>query len=414
MVGTVIIWAILFPEKKFIAMFIKNKKVPDLFLLLLVSLLIIICFFSPGYTEEKTEDYPVTPVKNGEKKWRIGYLEGGDYNEYHTSMDATIKGLMELGWINEQKLPALEGVTGGSLWEYYSKNLKSDYLEFVSDGFYSAEWNPDKREKNRTEFILRLNQKRDIDLVIAMGTWAGIDLSQGGHQTPTIVLAVSDAVYSKIIHSIHDSGNAYIHARVDPDRYERQIQIFHTLIGFKTLGIIYRDDIEGRSYAAIDKIMKVARERGFTIQRCFLDNAAELVSDEKRLIQCFRELTNSADAIYVTAQKAVNPNTIPILAAIAKEAKIPTFSQSGYEDVQKGLLLSISQAGFKYVGAFYARTMAKILNGAMPGDLNQIFEDPSKIALNLSTAEAIEFYPTLDVLSSADEIYREIEDETKP
>lgn len=387
-------------------MLIKNKKVTNIFITLLISLCIIICFFSPGYTEEKANEYPTTPIKKSEGKWRIGYFEGGDYDEYHTSIDATIKGLMDIGWIKDKELPVLQGVSSKSLWEYYSKSLESDYLEFVPDGFYSAEWNSEKRKKNKSDFILRLNEKKDLDVVIAMGTWAGIDLSHGDHHTPTIVLAVNDAVSSKIIHSIHDSGNDYIHARVDPDRYERQIRIFHTLIGFKTLGMIYRDDVEGRSYAAIDKVVKVARERGFTIQKCFLDPSAALVDDQNHLIQCFKELSSSVDAIYVTAQKAVNSDTIPILASIAIEAKIPTFSQAGYEDVKKGLLLSISQAGFKYVGRFYAETIAKILNGAMPRELNQIFEDPSKIAINLSTAKAIEFYPTLDVLSSADEIYR--------
>lgn len=395
-------------------MFTKNTKMANLILALLISLCILICFFSIGYTDENTKGYPTTPVKKGEAKWRIGYLEGGDYDEYHTSIDATIRGLMDLGWIKEKQLPVLQGVTGKSLWEYYSKYLESDYLELVSDGFYSAEWNPDKRKKNKTEFLLRLNEKKDLDIAIAMGTWAGIDLSQGNPHTPIIVLAVNDAVASKIIPDIYNSGNAFIHARVDPDRYERQIRIFHTLIGFKTIGMIYRDDIEGRSYAAIDKVIKVARERGFTIQKCFLDESAEQADDEKRLIQCFKTLAASVDAIYVTGQKAVNPDTIPVLAAIAREAKIPTFSQSGSEDVKKGLLLSISQAGFKYVGKFYAENIAKILNGAMPGDLNQIFEDPSKIALNLSTARAIDYYPTLDVLSSADEIYRETEHEKKP
>ncbi len=96
-----------------------------------------------------------------------------------------------------------------------------------------------------------------------------------------------------------------------------------------------------------------------------------------------------------------------MIAAITKENRVPTFSQAGHGEVKNGLLLSISRAGFKYVGKFYAETMASIFNGAMPGELNQIFEDPSKIVLNLSTAESIGFFPSLDTLSSADVIYRE-------
>ena len=390
-------------------MSIKNQK--KILLIFTLILSFAICFPSLGFAKKTKKIFSTKPVKNGTDKWRIGYYEGGNYSEYHTSIDATIKGLMDMGWIAEESLPIMPEATGRSLWEYYAKNLKSDYIEFALDGFYSAQWRPEKRKELQTDIIQRLNKTKNLDLMIAMGTWAGIDLSQGNHQTPTIVLAVSDAVASGIIKATHDSGNEFIHARVDPNRYERQVRIFHTIIGFKTIGMIYRDNIEGRSYAAVNKVKKVARERGFKIQTCFMDKSADLAQDEERLVQCFQKLSGTADAIYVTGQKAVNKRTVPIIATIAEQAKIPTFSQAGYQDVKKGLLLSISQAGFKYVGKFYAETITKILNGARPGELNQIFEDPSKIAINLSTAMAISFYPSLDILSSADEIYREIPDE---
>lgn len=41
-----------------------------------------------------------------------------------------------------------------------------------------------------------------------------------------------------------------------------------------------------------------------------------------------------------------------------------------------------------------------------PGDLNQIFEDPRKIAINLKTAKAIEFKPPKGLMEVADEIYK--------
>ncbi|MCP4370681.1 MAG: ABC transporter substrate-binding protein [Deltaproteobacteria bacterium] len=386
------------------------KKCTILFFVLIISLVFYHGNTQNCFAEETTKTFSTTPVKKKNGKWRIGYLEGGNYSEYHTTMDATIKGLMELGWIEKKELPTLQGATGKSQWNYYATKLESEYLEFIPNGFYTSNWKQKLREETASKFIARLNNN-DMDLVFAMGTWAGIDLSKRNHTTPTLVLAVSDAVASGIIKSIHDSGNDFIHARVDPDRFERQVRIFQTVIGFQSLGMIYRNDIEGRSYAAVDKVKKVARERGFRINTCFLADSAELADDEQRLIQCFKELVKTVDAIYVTAQKAVNKNTTPILADIAKQTRIPTFSQAGHQDVKKGLLLSISQAGFKYVGKFYAETMAKILNGAKPGRLNQIFQDPSKIAINLSTAEAIAFYPSLDILSSADEIYIEKQDE---
>ncbi len=53
--------------------------------------------------------------------------------------------------------------------------------------------------------------------------------------------------------------------------------------------------------------------------------------------------------------------------------------------------------------------MAKILNGARPRQLDQVFEGPPKIAINLKTAQIIGYDPPVDVLGAADEIYQEIE-----
>ena len=45
-----------------------------------------------------------------------------------------------------------------------------------------------------------------------------------------------------------------LHARVQPDHYQRQIQLLHDIVPFKTLGLVYEDTEAGRTYAAIDKV----------------------------------------------------------------------------------------------------------------------------------------------------------------
>ncbi len=81
---------------------------------------------------------------------------------------------------------------------------------------------------------------------------------------------------------------------------------------------------------------------------------------------------------------------------------------AGSTEVKKGFLMSISQANLKYVGLYYAGVIAKIFNGAEPGDIDQIFEDPQKLAINVKTAQIIVYDPPLKVLEIADEIYEEI------
>ena len=87
------------------------------------------------------------------------------------------------------------------------------------------------------------------------------------------------------------------------------------------------------------------------------------------VIKCFKDLVGKVDAIYITQQGGVNDKTIPELIKISNEHHIPTFSQAGSAEVKAGFLLSLSQAGFKYVGEFEAQTIAKVLNGAKPNQI---------------------------------------------
>jgi ABC-type uncharacterized transport system substrate-binding protein len=355
-------------------------------------------------------NFSMEPTTNKGKKWRIAYYEGGAYIDYQQIFTETIRGLMKLGWIETAEIPQQKGEETKSLWHWLSTKAKSNYLEFPKDAYYSADWVNKTRIEATERLIRRLNDTKDIDLLIAMGTMAGQDFANNKHHTPTVVLSTSDPISSGIIKSVEDSGFEHVHATVDPKRYERQVRVFHEIIGFKKLGIIYEDSINGRSFSAIDLVEKVAKERGFEIIKChsldeIIDDAqARNLSVEK----CFNELVDKADAIYVTVQGGVNEKTIPQLVKISNAKHIPTFSQSGSAEVKYGFLLSLSQAGFKYVGDFHAQTIAKILHGAKPNQLGQLFEEPPKIAINLKTAEIIGFDLPIVLLGAADELFDEI------
>ncbi|MCP3890186.1 MAG: ABC transporter substrate-binding protein [Desulfobulbaceae bacterium] len=375
-----------------------------------VSCLILAIFFSAGTAIASTPGtFSTTPVTNQGDKWRIGYYEGGDYKRYQEVLIATIKGLMQLGWIEQSLIP--EGKVGQTkeLWEWLATKAKSDYLVFVADGHYNAHWDDGKREKTASILIKRLTQKKDIDLMIAMGTWAGQDLANNSHTTDTEVISASDPVGSGIINSIKDSGFDHLHAQIDPYRYEKQVRVFHEMTGFKNLGICYEDSEAGRTYAAIDKVEKMAKERGFNIIRSYTkSDVADMRIAEESVKKSFAELVKKSDAIFVTMQGGVNSKTISELVSIANKHQIPTFSQSGSEEVKYGVLASISRAGFKYIGEYHAEIIAMILSGATPRQLPQLFEEPPKIAINLKTAEEIGFDPPVDILLAADEIYNEI------
>lgn len=355
-------------------------------------------------------DFSIKPSTNNGKKWRIGYFEGGEFINYQLNFLGIVKGLMDMGWIEKAKIPHQSGEQTAQLWQWLANSTESRYIEFVKDAHYTGNWDTPLIEKMVPKIISRLNNKKDIDLIIAAGTKAGLKLATNEHKVPTLVISTTDPLAAGIIERVEDSGFDHVHARVDPYRHERQIQLFHDIIGFNKLGIAYQDTEQGRSCAALDSVKKVADERGFKIVPCFTtDESADVRKDEDSVKRCFAALGKSADAIYVTTQNGVNADSIPELVRIANKYRIPTFTQSHSEQVRYGFLMSISRANFQYVGLFYAKTMAKIFNGAKPRDIGQLFEDPPKIAINLKTAELIGYDPPVDVLSAADEIFEDIE-----
>jgi hypothetical protein len=87
---------------------------------------------------------------------------------------------------------------------------------------------------------------------------------------------------------------------------------------------------------------------------------------------------------------------------------LPTFSQSGPLEVRHGVLLGIAEAGYQYIAPFHAVNIAKTFNGAKPRDLNQVFEDPPRIAINIKAAQMIGYDPPPAIMDAADEIYANI------
>ena len=374
--------------------------------------MLIACLVSINALATDKKAFSMEPNLNNGKKWRIAYYEGGPYIDYQQIFSETIRGLMHLGWIETSELPKQKGEETKTLWEWLATKAKSKYLEFPKDAYYSAEWTNKQRKEKVNSLVQRLNHTKDIDLLIAMGTQAGQDFANNQHHTPTLVLSSSDPIAAGIIKSAEDSGFNHIHATVDPTRYERQIRVFHEIINFKKLGIFFEDSVNGRSFSAIDIVKKIANERNFDVIVCYTFD--EIIDDNKAkddsVKKCFQELIDKkVDAIYVTQQYGVNNGTIPKLVEMSLENHIPTFSQAGSSEVKYGFLLSLSQAGFKYIGDFHAQTIAQVLNGAKPGELGQLFKEPPKIAINLRTAEIIGFNPPLVMLGAADEMFEQIQ-----
>lgn len=356
--------------------------------------------------------FPTSPARrHDDARWRLGYLQGGDYADYPIILEAIVQGLVSLGWMEAISLPDATSTTSREIWRFLAENARSEYLQFVDDAFYSpGNFDSSLRAQTRDLLHARLRESRDIDLMIAMGTWAGQDLAREDVSVPTVVASTSDPIASGIIKSAADSGFDHVHAKVEPNRYQRQIRLFHDIVPFSKLGVVYENSPEGRTFAAVEAIEEVAADIGFSVKAChapFNNVSPQQAMDG--VTACYAELAGQVDAVYLTVHRGLTSSSIGKVVEALLKAQVASFSMLGSDEVRRGVLMSMAQADYLPVGQFHAEVIARIFHGASPRELSQIWLSPAEIAINLKTAELIGFDPPIDILLASDEVYDSVD-----
>ena len=381
-------------------MLLKLKHIAAMVLIIMVSTMVLA-------TATTDDSIPTTPKTNNGQKWRIGYYEAGSYSSYTIVFGNIIKALNKMGWLeNVEGCPF--NTDARTMWQWLASRDTGKYIQFVNDGYYTFNNNEGLRPEIKTKLLQRLSQQKDLDLVLAMGTAAGQDLSNDAHSVPVMVFSTTDAVKAKIVQSNEDSGRDHVWAHCEPDRYKHQIELFHDIFKFKRLGIVYENTPTGRALAIVDDIEAVAQEKGFeVVAEFFNENISDVDAYHQALSQAYSKVADRSDAVYITSRTKLREDRLPEVLAPLIEKKVPTFSWTA-RYVPNGSLMAVSAANFEIVGGFDGEAIAKVLNGAKPRAVNQAFITPPSITLNLQVADMIGYAPPFTILLTADEVYQDI------
>jgi hypothetical protein len=366
------------------------------------------------------------PVRNGSAKWRIGYYEGGAYRDYPLHLKALVEGWIRLGWIEpmDLEIPS-DSDNAVALWRRLVHEARSDYLEFLPEACWSNQWDSAIREVGRKEALAFL-QARGADLMIAMGTQAGLDL-RDGHDVPTIVVSATSPIQSGIIDSIEDSGRDHLHALCDPKRHERQVRAFYNIVRFRRLGVVMNEAPQARVYAHLPAIEKVAREFGFEIvtevahdeefpqafRRRFPDETDEQLA-ARQVRSSLNRLVGKVDALWITDHRGFDPEFMPGLLGPLLEHRVVTWSPTGAEHLRRGVVLGMPEKDLDDLGLRHARVAAAIFHGASPRELPQEYQAPRAILLNEAAARLSGFKVPPGLHAAADKVYRRIENGPDP
>lgn len=382
------------------------RKFIAILLILSLSLVISSSVLCDDQINDNGNNQPV--IKADGSKWKIAYCESEIFSTYPQTLVGIVYGMEEMGWITDLKGFARVKDSGDSkkIWRWLSVNNVSPYIDFLYDGFYNLRDTSVKQE----EIISRLNQKKDIDIMLAMGAASGVFLSEAQHNTNVFVFAASNAVRSGIIDSVEDSGQDYLWAHMDESRFVRQTQAFYDIVKFKKLGMVYEDSASARVYSACDEVEKLAEEKGFEIVRYHVTEPRtpeEFPKYYEEVQAAYNKLAQEVDAVYVTIA-SLESEKLPILFKPFYDNKIPVFSQLGNVEVENGALMTVSVMDEENIGRFGADNIIKCLLGAKVRDLEQSFQSAPKISLNAEVVQKLNFKIPFELIIVVDDVYQSI------
>ncbi|MFH1139101.1 MAG: ABC transporter substrate binding protein [Pseudomonadota bacterium] len=379
-----------------------------------IAALAAVVLTSATWTYSSAHEKPsgLPPQLHFGKKWRIVYYEGGPYVNYRGSLEHIVLALMDMGWIEKSAWPDLPGEENSSvLWDWMSTRLKSDYLEFIREGFWSAGWDSSRRGEIREQILSRISRDQDVDLILAAGTWAGEDLVPYVHNTPIMVFSTADPVRAGIIMSPGDSGRDNVHAWCDPTRIQRRLELFHDLLNFKKLGLIYEDTPDGLAIGHLEVVRETAARRGFEVAACVAASSAPSPGEIKAQVgACVDRLARRVDAFLVTDHRGLSITFLPEVVRPFMDRGVVTFSPVvGPRLVRRGVVMGIARADYASLGYFYAAVITKIFHGIKPRDIEQVYKEPLGIALNAKAAELTGYRIPPNLRKIADPIFDGIE-----
>jgi ABC-type uncharacterized transport system substrate-binding protein len=346
---------------------------------------------------------------------RILYYEGGPYYDYRNNLLALLEGMKKLKMIEPLDLSKFynkKSDDNREIWNFVADNYKGHNFIFLKEDFYSSNWDDDIKQECKEKIIKKLNTE-DIDLVIAMGTWAGQALANNEHKTNTMVISTTDAVSSGIIEKPNDDRFPHVFVEYDPYIYYRQLKLFYSIFQFKKLGIVYTDTVDGRSYVAYNDILKLSQKENFELVTCTFNgyetDINKLTEDGK---ECVEAVSAKADAMYFGDQSFMKYEYMPYVIQSTIDNKIPTWSHHGIEHVRRGILMSKAhEHSFKDKGLWQAEIFRDIIHNVKnPSEFDSIWHDKTELAVNLDVANKIGFDVPEAILKISYKVFEKIED----
>jgi putative ABC transport system substrate-binding protein len=298
------------------------------------------------------------------KVYRIGYLSTPTRDSVGRGVDAFVRKLRELGWIEGQ-------------------NLTIEYRW--------AEGNVERLPELAADLV-----QRKVDLIVAPAGSAALAAKKATSTIPIVMIFAIDPVDAGLVASLNRPGGNVTGTTFTPSvkLYGKQVEILKEALPHVSRIAYLRNPVDTNAQAS-QEVETAARDLHVRLQYVDARNAEEL---DGAFAAIARE---RSDALLISPSSTFIAQRTRV-GDLALKARLPAMSNIR-EMVEAGILMAYGVNMADFVGRA-ATYVDKILRGAKPADLP--VEQPAKfeLAINLRTARAIGLALPQSLLLRADEV----------
>lgn len=279
--------------------------------------------------------------------------------------------------------PALDAVREGAIEELGRLGFKDG--ENLNVEFESAQGQMTNAAQIATSFV-----GKNPAVIVAISTPSAQAALAATRDIPIVFSAVTDPVAAGLLSDPAKPGGN-ITGVTDMSPVAHHVELAKQIVpGLKRLGVVYNPG-ESNSVPLIKALRVAAMDANIQLVEAAANRTADLAAAVETLV-------GKVDAIYAPTDNVV-ASGLEALVATAHENGIPTIG-GDVTFVDRGV---VAASGFNYhdIGILTGQTVAKILNGANPGDIAVAASPKVEIAVNLGAAAKLGLTLPNDVISAA-------------
>ncbi|MEM9549662.1 MAG: ABC transporter substrate-binding protein [Pseudomonadota bacterium] len=220
---------------------------------------------------------------------------------------------------------------------------------------------------------------------------------------PAIFMIVADPVGSDLVESYAASGRSTVSGVRNRVPEDVQLRLLFEYYRPDRLGVLNHPG-ELNSELNTAKLRAISQEMGFDlVERLYVADADGNVPVEQ-IAQALAALkADGAEAVYVGSSSYNLEHQVKFVEA-ATDLDLPVFSAYTQMVSDGGALMAVGTS-YANVGRLAAGQVAEVLlNGRSPGDLPIKSLNRYSVILNMSTAQALDLYPPLSLVSVAEAV----------